>query len=414
MTDIMRTNFIWLLTALALGCGNRGRSAPDIPSDGPQATDAPSTCAHLRCSQLPPSDGHGPPRALGMNDVTILLASDPSSLSGVATLNNNRGADFLSRDLFSRLVSLHGDIAFAFEVFHLAALRFDLCDRVAPGPCPEGAEGSLRLVFQPWVPGTSEPSDAAGLHAFYRIPAPEVRAVITDLREIAQVYGINDSIAPLGFYSDYSDDSPASRTFRNLLARYAVADQLIRLHVMARDSRSPTLRVVFRGAELHDGHFVDLVIPTLDVTEQVITIDELAPEYDVTPVADAPAGFALALTSSTFAGASPAEQLASLDALVATQNPLAHTASTVQCIACHVSTYLAVRRGRTANVNLRVLPSRYATTRDVRVTQGTSTDNHTQLRGFGWSGSHVAISQRVANETAQVLDEISQRFPALP
>lgn len=198
---------------------------------------------------------------------------------------------------------------------------------------------------------------------------------------------------------------------RDLLAQYARANYLIRLHVMGQDSRASELRIVFRGAELRDEGFVDIVIPTPRVTEQVVTLDDVAPGYHVTPVADVPTGSALALTSGTFSGASPAEQQISLDALIATQNPLLHTASSVQCIACHVSTHLAVHRGRTAGINLRVLPSRYATTRDVRVTQGISTDNQALLHGFGWSSFHMAISQRVANETAQVLDEIERRFP---
>jgi hypothetical protein len=33
------------------------------------------------------------------------------------------------------------------------------------------------------------------------------------------------------------------------------------------------------------------------------------------------------------------------------------------------------------------------------------------VRGFGWAASFPAISQRVANDTAQVLAEIDARFP---
>jgi len=108
---------------------------------------------------------------------------------------------------------------------------------------------------------------------------------------------------------------------------------------------------------------------------------------------------------------SAAAQRDALDALVATQNPLLTTSSTAQCIACHTSTYLGVHRAQVAVIGLGTLPSRFQSTHDVRLEDGISATTPASLHAFGWLGGDIAISQRVVNETAMVLDEIQQRFP---
>lgn len=400
----MKSALTQLLLVLALGCGRGVSSHPGGPPDAaPLPADAPRDT-----DTVPALDARTPaPQPLGMNDVTMLFPFPFVSEDAlVARMNDNNGADFVPRDLFARLVTAHGDIDYDYEDFQIFSLRFDLCDRVAPGPCPEAADGSLRLVFQPLVPHTDQPADA-GLHAFYRIPAADLAAVIDDLRKIARTYNPDNTSAPL----DRHQISVPNQLFPSLLARYAPADRLIRLSVMGQDSRTSDLRVVFRSVELRAGQLVDVTIPTLNATEQVVTLADVDPGYVVTPVANAPTGFTSSLSSGLFNSAAPEDQRSALDALVATQNPLLHTASTVQCVTCHVSTYLAVHRGQIAGIDVRSLPSRYTTRRDVRVSQGISASEERALHGFSWIRHDVAISQRVANETAQVLDELEQRFP---
>jgi hypothetical protein len=199
--------------------------------------------------------------------------------------------------------------------------------------------------------------------------------------------------------------------YHALLNRYANTDRLIRLDLMGQDARSSAPHVVFRGIELHDGQWNDIMVAGLDTTQQDAALTDTDPSYDVTPLADSPANFTLTLTSGAFNAAAPAAQRDALDALVATQNPLLHTSKTVQCIACHTSTYLGIHRAQVAVIGLGTLPSRFATTHDVQLTDGISPTAPASLHAFGWLGRSVTISQRVANETAMVLDEIQQRFP---
>lgn len=342
-----------------------------------------------------------------MNDISMIL---PTPFSGVfGKMNGIDGArDLIPRALYQRLVTAHQDVVGNFDDFMIFGIRFDLCNRVDLGPCPEGADGSLRLVFQPMMPRALAAD--MGLHAFYTIPAAELGFVVNELRAIARLSGTQQLLT--GPFQDLHIPLFAGiPRLHALLERYAIADHLIQLTMMGQDARSTDPRVVFRGLELRDGQMVEMKVATLDATEQAAALTDTDPSYAVTPVADTPLGFALALSSASFNAATPTDQRRALDALVAAENPLLHTATTVQCVACHVTTYLTGHRAQIAGIDLQSLPSSFTTTRNVRVSEGISATDEHSLHAFGWMGSRLAISHRVANETSVVLDEIERRFP---
>ena len=57
------------------------------------------------------------------------------------------------------------------------------------------------------------------------------------------------------------------------------------------------------------------------------------------------------------------------------------------------------------------IPGRYTSPYNLSNTTGIATTNDRSLRAFGWLFQQPAISQRVINETAQVLGEMETRFP---
>jgi hypothetical protein len=197
---------------------------------------------------------------------------------------------------------------------------------------------------------------------------------------------------------------------RVLLANHAGPERLIRLAVMGHDENDPDPGVVFRALEIHGSEIVDLPA-TAGALQQTAVIADADPSYVVTPIADSPQGLARTLSSGSFNAAAPADQRAALDALVATQNPRLHTMATVQCVACHVSTYLEVHRGQVAGIDIFALPSRFTSESPLAVGHGTAELDSQSLHAFSWFGDRIEISQRVANETAMVLDEINARFP---
>ena len=68
------------------------------------------------------------------------------------------------------------------------------------------------------------------------------------------------------------------------------------------------------------------------------------PGYDVLPITDTPSGLLGAIKKYMFDAADTHEQRAYLAALAAVDNPLSHTAETVACVACHVSTVVMSAR----------------------------------------------------------------------
>jgi hypothetical protein len=75
-----------------------------------------------------------------------------------------------------------------------------------------------------------------------------------------------------------------------------------------------------------------------------------------------------------------------------------------------VATFLTARRAATTGVNPAALAGRYTSPYDLTVDTIAARDPRV-LRALGWAASLPAISQRVANDTAQVLDEVERRFP---
>src|SRR5258705_5577253 len=138
-----------LLLAVVAACGG-GSSSPDAGGD-----------AYV------PSQS----RALGMNDVTILLRrpASPSAPVMMTIAGPAGGAPLVTSALYDRIANAGSDVATPYADFHLIAIRFDLCDRGQPGPCPIGVDGVVRLVLQP-ILADGTVFDLA-LHAFYPIPA---------------------------------------------------------------------------------------------------------------------------------------------------------------------------------------------------------------------------------------------------
>ena len=321
------------------------------------------------------------------------------------------GADLVPRDLFTRLVVAPGDVADKYEDFHLVAIRFDLCDRLTPGNCPVGEDGRLRHVFQPmFLESLGVDANDVALHAFYPIPSEELGQLVDDLRELAALdFPLDDRLS----VSNKIQSGGAYRSnLRALVLRYAQAAELLRLTLFAQNSMTASLNWAFRGVELDaNGAFVDIVIPGIAQTQQRAILVGADTTYDTMPLADIPAGFAVAIDSAKFAATTIDGRRAALEAMAAVQNPLTHTANSVQCVGCHVSTFLTARRSIVAGLDPKTIAGTYMSPYNLTTAAGKSTTLDRSLRAFGWFFAEPVISQRVVNDTAQTLAEIETRFP---
>lgn len=344
-------------------------------------------------------------RALGLNDVTLLLPLD--SVDAGTPLP---GPEALLRyDLFDRLSTTPGDVLTDFDRLRVVAIRFDVCDRAAPGRCPDGADGSLRLVLQPML-RTAEAEDVA-LHAFYPVPAAEVPELVDSLRRLARLQDV-PLTAPLQVNQAWKTNAEYTQGLAALVARYAAPAKLIRVTLFGQLTMNAALIWVFRGVEKHGAGFERIDIPDVMAQDQQAVLFGGA-SFTATPIADAPAGFRRVLSESDFAAATPAQQREALESLTAADNPTLHTAQTVQCVTCHVSTTLLDQRAADAGIELSTLPTRFTSRFDLTPLGKDSVRPFT-LRALGWLRKEPLVAHRAVHETANVVEEMEARFPSAP
>lgn len=360
---------------------------------------------------VPPKTG-----LLGLNDVTVLIPlADPGTPALLmASDKGSDGNELVSRATYDRLnnVPKRGPVVFLDDLYPLlqvVAVRFDLCDRTVPGPCAD-EDGRMRVIVQAQYDPKAIGNIDLGLHAFFTIPKADFPALVTELRALSALQGLPDA-APL-------QPSPAllkapsgeyAMRLKALILKYGVQANLTRVtFVGARDgvrSASWTLRGIEKGAM----GFADIQIPGIGSTVQDTTLGgATTASFDVMPVADAPKGFVLATDEASFAVATPQDRAAALAALNAIDNPTLSTPNNVSCVTCHISGRIVGAREQVARVDSRTLPNRFTSgTFDLTVPLLLKSS----LRSLGWAHRAPLISQRVANDSAQVASEMNARFP---
>ena len=354
----------------------------------------------------------GPKPDLGPNDVTSLVPLPVTKATPVIMRGDELTDDkspLVPRALFDRVAGVGASTpdvsAEAYDRLHVVAVRFDLCDHGAPGPCTFGGGARMRLVLQPITDGFG--ADDVGFHVFYNIPEAEVPRAVASLGELARIQGptpgpVRPSPALVAGNAEYA------KALRAFVARYGGEASLVRMTLNAQPIFAAAIRWTFRGVEKKGGAFEDMKITgTSETLQGVILLNEAS--YQVTPLVDTPAGLAAAIDKAKFDAAPEAEKRAMLSALAAVDNPLTHGPDTVACVACHASTVVAHTRAKASGIDLRSVSGAYTSTRDLAVSGGKSATTDRTLRALGWLGKEPMISQRVVNDTALVLDDLARR-----
>jgi hypothetical protein len=292
-------------------------------------------------------------------------------------------------------------------LLHLVAVRFDLCDRPLPGACPEIDDARMRLVFQPMF--TDGLAQDAGFHAFYAIRNDEIAGAVAALRELAMIAPPQTGALRVSPALGAANPEPYATKLRAFVKRYGGEARLVRLTVNAQPEIAAQVRWELRGVEKKGDAFVDIPIGgSTAISESVILQGD--PGYNVTPVTDTPPGLLGAIVQNTFESANTAQRRDYLAALAAVDNPMSHTAETVACVACHVSTVVMNMRATASVIEPLTIPGRYTSKFDLSISGGNAATTRA-TRALGYLGRQPVISQRVVNDTAQTLKEIEERYP---
>jgi hypothetical protein len=358
--------------------------------------------------------GSVPLHSLDMNDVTILVPLPQATASPVLLLGSDLaddGSAMVPRALVDRLIADTGSgnplptLDTAYERLHVVAVRFDLCDRHLPGACPTAEDARMRLVFQP-IDGPSSAQDT-GFHAFYTIRNDEIAGAVAALRDLATT--VPAQLGPLRVSPVLSSASPEpyAQRLRAFVRRYGGGARLLRLTMNAQNLNSAQIAWELRGVQRDGNAFVAMAIVGSTESSERVALSGTT-SYDVMPLTDAPVGLRTALEQWLFDRADAEKQRQALAVLLAVDDPLSHTAETVACVACHVSTVvLNARAAGTAAA----LPGRYMSKFDLSTAGGKSAETPRTIRALGYLRQEPMISQRVVNETAQTLKELEQRYP---
>ena len=313
---------------------------------------------------------------------------------------------------FERLTTARPVVRTDLSRLRVVAVRFDLCDRSAPGPCPEDADGVFRLVLQP-VFGTPIRTEDVALHAFYAVPHADVPQVVDELRALAAIRNL-ERTSILDVNRAFSTNADYRTKLAALVTRYAKAARLHRLTLFGQESDVASLIWIFRGEQRGvSGVLEPIRIPGIDAGQQEVTLYG-GDSYFVSPLADAPAGFSRVVMESDFRKGTPAAQLKSVRALVAIDNPNLHTSDTVQCVSCHASTTLLLPRAQDAGVDVESLPELFPKTIFDAAAIGDQPRRVRTLRALGYIGDSPLTTFRVVNETAHVVEELEARHPPAP
>jgi hypothetical protein len=405
-----------VIGVVAVGC----RHVPSTPLAS-DASPADSPVADSAIIDAPidavPPDSFVPDESapLGMNDISFLvpLPADPSTPALAAMTGFATNPDLIPRELHTRITA-GGDVTNPYEQFHIVAMRFDLCDRTAIGPCQAGVDGQWRMTFQPLRPTAPTQAADVALHAAYRIPSQDVAYVVNELRALARIRQL-DITRPLAVNEMLTAATPTEYTtrLRALVAMLARADRLIRLTVFAQDAHLAPFQWHFSGLEPVNGTFQYFDIPGINISwiVQDAGASTPVPAFTASPIADRPPGSTFALSKTSFTAETAAERAQSLEALNIILNPTLTTPKTVHCANCHFATRSAVSCSAIAGVDLATVPSHFASPHDLSIANGILATDDFSGRIFGWRDQFPEISLRVANETAMVLEEIEQRFP---
>jgi hypothetical protein len=361
---------------------------------------------------------------LDMNDVTI-LAPLPHS---IATPVLVRGADladdgtaFVPRALYDGLVTdpvTGTPVATLVQPYkliekhdrlHLIAVRFDLCDRHLPGVCPATEDARMRLVFQLVADGSG--AEDVGFHAFYAIRNDEIAEAVGAVRDLARIAPPQSGALRVSPALSAADPSAYAATLRTFVKRYGGEARLVRLTMNALNLNFASITWELRGVERNGDAFVAMPIVGSGAISSEVTLSG-DPGFDVRPTTDTPPGLLAAIRTYLFDAADTSSKRAYLAALVAADNPMTHTAETVACVACHVSTVVLNARALASTMDPLALPGRYTSKFDLSIAGGESATTRNTIRALGYFGTRVMISQRVVNDTAQTLTEIESRYPA--
>jgi hypothetical protein len=372
---------------VVLGCDPESSSSSSEPEPTPEPE--------------PPPEPSAP---LALQDVSVLIplpGSDEDTGYLTPASVGARG-ELLPKDVYDAIPTfpVQPSQGLDYDRMRVLAVRFDDCHALTTGGC----EPQIRLVMQP-ITGAGLAQDSA-LHLFYSLEESELAPLVEDLvalKELAPevVDGPLDVHAALlaqGIEGAYGV------ALRDMILARIGEENLTRLTFFLR--APPAVEVwFFGGFERSNGELEPIDIVGLGQENQQVIRREVADgyEYEVNPLSSFLQVERPLLSTSAAEAASPEERSAAFQSLLQEENPELFVPDDLSCAACHMATFILEQtRARYGLTDESFESDVYQADLDLELL-GTSKDNASSLRAFGWFKRDPMISQRVINESASVV-----------
>ena len=323
----------------------------------------------------------------------------------------------LPRAIYDRAPKLHtlAENDQTWERLRVVAARVDPC---FPGLVSDEAEcrPQLRFVLQPlWEsePDVAHAQDAA-LHLFYELTRAELFAVLQGLADLGAVAPECTAEAPLGVHPALAAqglDGAYARGLKSLLLAHAGAASLEQMTFMAVEGLNNSVWR-FGGFDLRGSAAQVLPIEGVaEDTQRFFNIFVFTEEDFVGSVEPAvsPPDDLSPLYNSNLARDLPEARIRQvLGAAHRIESPARHTPESIDCVSCHLATGVRAWIERNyPELESEAHPDRFRSSKNLALESEVLT-NTSALRAFGWLGADVAMSQRVVNETAAILEAIEE------
>jgi hypothetical protein len=356
---------------------------------------------------------------LGLNDVSILLPL-PRSIEEKKLLiapDRHQLLPLKVYNMFPTLNPPYDQSVVYHEHLKVVGIRFDPC--FSFGFSPQACRPQVRLVWQPIVQRKNNSEfttvDVA-VHTFYDLDFIDWDRLKKDLISISKT----DVSSPLQIHPTLSAEryeGPYWNSLLNIVFNYASQKNLSQATVM-------TLRAdrvwAFSGFHFKNDEWQRLQIPTLSlpsrpeavVVNQAFVLDSESLENlnefkgSVTML-DLNNRFKLISDSKKFFETqTEAEIIQTISMAYDLENPRKHNPGTIDCVSCHISQ--TVRQwGYSKFPNWKQENyfdnNQYSNSFYVLKNQSINPQNTNRVRSFGYFDEDPVISQRVINETAELL-----------
>lgn len=354
---------------------------------------------------------------LGLNDVSILepLPSSTSAPGWLQPASAGAQGELLPRAVYDAIPTfpVRTDNGLLYANMRVLGIRFDGCHKSA-----EGCKAQVRLVMQP-VSSKGQARDSA-LHLFYSLSDSAFATAVSRLRAmrtLAPEQGLESALSTSPALLAQGVEGAYGEALHTLVLELCGQQNLTRMTFFLR--APPTQETwFFGGFERAEGTLTPMnIVGVGKQNQRVIRIDSASGyAFDVNPLAKTPEDGTALQSSSSAAAASVDLRSAAFASYLRVENPSLYTPDDLPCAGCHLSAYVLGESQRQFGLKGSDFPDAQFVSRFLSGAsaerQSASSSQRSSLRAFGYFGTEAMVAPRTANETAAVLEDIAQRYPA--